>query len=212
MIAIKIKKKYMIRTYWTIQGKQQVEFLKDNGYITGSLDMLSKDCPMYQDFYRSYLWMIRKMTYKFGMNIPKELLATRKNISPIWLWTTKPDNILQYEIDSKDSYLLEVSLDDSRVLLSDFELWHFVLNGWILEHNFFYFNLKTFLDNFYKNRTDKDNYPLINYNSITNKTHKTLISDSWLNIFDVDYGSNSILQGTTWQIKDVEVVSIHKIT
>lgn len=49
----------------------------------------------------------------------------------IWLFDKNVDTELLYR--DNDRLLLEVSLDKNKVLPSDFEYWHYVLNNWKIE-------------------------------------------------------------------------------
>jgi hypothetical protein len=48
---------------------------------------------------------------------------------PIWLWTKRPDLRKSAHLPKGEpGVLLKVEIDNNRVLLSDFQAWHFVLS------------------------------------------------------------------------------------
>jgi hypothetical protein len=54
------------------------------------------------------------------------------NELPIWLWLDT-SNICFSELLNDEWVLLEIKLSEEQVLLSNFEAWHYVLNGWNFE-------------------------------------------------------------------------------
>lgn len=48
---------------------------------------------------------------------------------PVWLWTEKPESFEGHLPYGQKGVLLTVDLPEEQVLLSDFDMWHFVLNN-----------------------------------------------------------------------------------
>jgi hypothetical protein len=78
----------------------------------------------------SYAWMAKQMRQRLGEPPAGVLL-------PVWAWnahygaTKKPD-LRGWAFSGYDDWLVELEIPKERVLVSDFQLWHFVLNGWYL--------------------------------------------------------------------------------
>lgn len=113
---------------WTFQTPDVYENLLKNGVYTcdkDNIQFLEDD-----DFVKSYDWMSKQMEKKVGFS---------KSKYPLWAWYTfdgkhkKPDLRLSgYAKRGKELVCLEIEIPDEKVLLSDFDLWHFVLNHFYL--------------------------------------------------------------------------------
>ena len=94
--------------------------------------------------------------------------------------------------------MLEVEISDNRILLSDFDAWHSVLNNYHSYHNVRieakYQELDQWLD------------------SLSEADRQQEIKKSWGSIFDIapfenDFCRNGVwVQGTAWEIKAEDVV------
>jgi hypothetical protein len=81
----------------------------------------------------SYRWMAGEMRGSLGPSRASTQM-------PVWLWCAwrgrtrpKPDLRATGHLPRcTRGVRLELELDEARVLRSDFELWHYVLNGWYL--------------------------------------------------------------------------------
>lgn len=88
---------------------------------------------MPREWLASYRWMAGMMRESLGPP------ATRAQM-PVWLWRAwrgrsrpRPDLRATGHLPSgAPGVRLELEIDEARVLCSDFELWHYVLNGWYL--------------------------------------------------------------------------------
>ena len=86
-----------------------------------------------QDWLRAYDWMSGEMRTRLG----QPALTSQ---APVWAWCQwrgtarpKPDLRARGHLRTGTRGVrIELELDDERVLRSDFELWHYVLNGWYL--------------------------------------------------------------------------------
>ena len=87
-----------------------------------------------QDFLGPYAWMAKQMERRLRTPRPS------KNAMPIWAWyqwegvdRRKPDLRSGGYLDKGEQGVrVELKVADDRVLLSDFDLWHYVLNYWYL--------------------------------------------------------------------------------
>lgn len=163
-----------------------------------------------QDLIDSYKWLIIEMNNR---------IINPDNIKyPLWAWyqahnknKKKPD--MRYKeyynsLDPNDIYRIEFIVDRSKVLLSDFNLWHYILNQMIicdtiLEED----NIENIYPDFYK----------IHYNDKPKEIRK-IISDTWIKIFNLEYSKNhyhnyqadQVIQGCVWNIHLDQVTKIDK--
>jgi len=154
----------MLRRYYTIQKIEAWEEAQQKGYLEGNKNYV------YEEFLKAYLWMMNQMRKK---------LSLYNGEYPVWLWLERPDlRCGGYLNPGEKGVLLEIYIDEERVLLSDFYLWHCVLNNDAVAD-------------------DEDEWELIRQG----KSHIT-IEQSWERIFDVNYDSckNTIIQGVTGKI------------
>ncbi|MBY7114874.1 DUF3841 domain-containing protein [Bacillus sp. 17RED48] len=160
-------------TFWTIQSVEKWNEVKSIGCLTGTSD------HVWPEFIEPYKWMVQQMNLRVK-NYTQEGY-------PIWLWANRPDLRRCGHLGKGErGVLLKIEIDDERVLLSDFEAWHFVLNG-------VYCNIEA---------EDDNNLDL----------SPESIQKSWEKIFDLDYlynhpeWNNCIIQGVTSK------VFLHEIT
>jgi len=161
------------KRYWSIQTKEAWEQAIEKGYLEGTYEYI-------EDFEKPYKWMMNQMSSR---------LESYKGEIPIWLWVDKPDMRLRGHSKSGDEMVrLTVKITPDRVLLSDFESWHMVLNN-------------TFCA---LNEKEYDNAK----NSFLTK------EQSWERIFnmniprDVDWIGDLRLQGTTGRLQMTDVVKV----
>ena len=100
--------------YWTVQDLPAWEVAQQTGVLTGNAKHIT------DGFEQPYDWMVVQMQKRLGVS---------ESFYPIWLWTTRPDLRTRGFLSKGDvGVLLEVEVDSSRVLLSDYDSWHCVLN------------------------------------------------------------------------------------
>ncbi len=84
----------------------------------------------------AYRWMADRMREQLGApSDPQQM--------PVWLWCQwrgiarpKPDLRARGHLPAGAAGVrIELEIDSARILQSDFELWHYVLNGWFLPAN-----------------------------------------------------------------------------
>ena len=113
---------------WSIQSAQVWEVLQEHGVfrsmVVGMLDA---------SWVEPYRWMGAQLSRRVG-------IAPRGCQWPIWAWQqwaghAKPQPDLRASAHLPKGTIgvrLEIDVDPATVLLSDFELWHYVLNYWYL--------------------------------------------------------------------------------
>lgn len=101
-------------TFWTIQTSSAWQKSKKSGVLVGARQYV------WEEFIKPYQWMMAQM-HKHLPNYTGEY--------PIWLWTKRPDLRKSGHLPKGEvGVLLIVEIDNNRVLLSDFQAWHFVLS------------------------------------------------------------------------------------
>lgn len=192
---------------WTIQSVHWYESLLQNGEIYAKADKI--DWLDENSFKPAYQWLMAQMQDKIG----KKPFA---DCYPIWAWyqwqnQQKPKPDLRFGglgIKGQKSVLLEIEKADNEVLLSDFDLWHCVLNEWYIadneqENDWFNNCLMQAGVEF----GDKHLYPPKLYQTMQN---------SWQKIFDMtycaEYSANPFaqksIQATFWHLSIDEVKKV----
>jgi hypothetical protein len=167
------------------------------------------------DFLNSYLWMIKQMEVRLKSPRPT------KNAMPIWAWyqwegkkRRMPDLRSGGHLDKGvRGVRLECELSDDRALLSDFELWHFVLNyGYLPESEE---DDECFERVLKKNQLS--DVRATHKKPLPPKFHK-ILEKSWERIFDLEWISrnpsyfptneNQAIQATFWELNLNEVIRV----
>lgn len=179
-------------TLWTVQTEEAYEEFKRAGVLFGT-----KEHIMFDDD-ASYKWMCSQMV---GHNIPSERAGTY----PIWAWYAlngkKPDlRTAGLARRGTKAVLIELRVQSGRVLLSDFDLWHCVLN-----------------DSFIAISEEEEN-KFFKDSSFFNSNQKK----SWERIFELEnkkvldfYGiskETENIQAVLWAIRLTDVVSVRHFT
>ena len=114
-------------TLWTIQSLQAWEELQTRGVLRASTENVSEAAWL-----PAYRWMTQQMRSRIGF-------PPGKDCRPIWSWyrwhglERKPDLRCRGHLSKGEKGVrLELDFPAQRVLLSDFSLWHYVLNYWYL--------------------------------------------------------------------------------
>lgn len=85
------------------------------------------------DWCKAYHWMAQQLATRVGP-------PTSATQAPVWVWcqwrdarTPRPDLRARSHLPPGTAGVrLELRIEPARLLCSDFELWHYVLNGWHL--------------------------------------------------------------------------------
>lgn len=148
-------------------------------------------------FVAPYQWISQQMHTKIG---PPQYRVDSTQY-PLWAWSCvdgvvgkKPDLRTQmFNSVRSDTALLTLCVPRSRVLLSDFQLWHHVLNNVIIYDE----ETETRL-------LDNENW-LELYDNVTDDDRRA----SWSQIFDVS--SATWVQATLWHITGEDIVDVQWI-
>ncbi|HAS55200.1 MAG: hypothetical protein A2X56_05500 [Nitrospirae bacterium GWC2_57_13] len=112
---------------WTIQTSEAWKRLQEKGVLRADDGRISEDMRL------GYGWMANQMRRRLGPP-PMERAAL------LWAWyqwsgvkRKRPDLRSAGHLPAGSRGVrIEFEIDDGRVLLSDFDLWHYVLNYWYL--------------------------------------------------------------------------------
>lgn len=113
---------------WTIQTEQAWATLNQRGRLR------CRRSDADRDFLSAYDWMADQMRTRIGSP------SSRVISVPIWAWfqyegikRKRPDLRASGHLPSGTrGYRIALEIPDEHVVLSDFELWHYVLNYWYL--------------------------------------------------------------------------------
>lgn len=189
---------------WTIQSIPAWEKLQKLKVLQADRHYIEKE------FLNAYQWMALQMKKKLGYRPFRDSV-------PLWAWyqwegkeKRKPD--LRYSghlPKGVKGVLIEFKIDRNQALLSDFDLWHYVLNYWYLpiskkDHCAFLAELSKEGLSFYETK------PLPNI-----KYHKRIVK-GWGRIFDIDSSNDYIaspneeksIQACFWELRIENVRNI----
>lgn len=183
---------------WTIQPVEVYEKLVKEKilYVDKSLsEFISSPEISLKD---SYDWLVIQMKEKIGINDKAEY--------PWWAWYKrdykhqKPDlRESAYEERGKKCVCIELDIDPSKVLLSDFDTWHMVLN-----------------DCWFNPALTESEYDRLEdwYDSLELLEQQRVKLESWKQIFDIKPYSNnfvrvgSYVQATFWELNITDVKKV----
>ena len=188
---------------WTIQNMAAWEFLQREQVLVAD-QRYSLDC-----FREPYTWMVRQMECRTKANF---------EAWPLWAWyqwhgvdRRKPDLRCRGHLRRGERGVrIEFEQPGSGVLLSDFDLWHYVLNYWYLPETM------VAGDAFAAELREHNIEPALALR-LPAAYHRRM-EDSWNRIFDLDWANEDYtdprdqraIQATFWklhfhQIRDVKV-------
>lgn len=180
---------------WTIQPIEILDIINSKGYFI--CDISKSDYYEDNNFIKAYDWLNKEMCKRVGPP-PNGVFY------PVWAWYSrkgvhkKPDlRESAYAKKGTKCVCLEIEIDDSRVLLHDYDDWHFVLNDWYL---FYPLNEEEYK----KGNAYFENLPYYVKDIVKKK--------SWENIFNLQKIDNSwskrgyYIQATFWVLfkKDIK--------
>ncbi|WMJ22919.1 DUF3841 domain-containing protein [Paludicola sp. MB14-C6] len=150
------------------------------------------------DALRAYDWICQEMNNR--ISVPPTGVKY-----PIWAWYSwegkrKKSNKRRKGYAERGTPVVLITLDipDQKVLLSDFDLWHYALNHWYLP------------------TSEEDN---ANFESQEEMQKEDLIQKSWQHIFDISSKyteyictnpNKKWIQATFWELKSDNIISIEK--
>jgi hypothetical protein len=132
----------------------------------------------FEDFRPAYKWLNKQLSIKNK--------KFKQNKYHFWGWIKKPD-LRNYKFrmpKNKSYYLISLNIPDESCILTDFQLWHFVLNG-----SYFYIKEKDYQQFSKKHNIDYHNYWNLPSN-LKFKAMKKEIEDSWQIIFNIKMKKN----------------------
>ena len=180
---------------WTMQYRHVLDVLEKDGVYRTDAALI--DMP---EFLVPYDWLCNKLNEKS----PKP-----DNVQyPIWAWfrfnskEKKPDlRHSCYGHRGDEMVCIELEIPDEYVLLSDFDLWHFVLNKWWL------------YDCFRPSYCDEDNeVDEAWFKSLTKEQQEIEKEKSWERIFNIEPFENDwiargqYVQAVFWELRKEWVV------
>lgn len=176
---------------WTIRSPREVSILQANGVLITNKKYIESD------FIFAYDWMVEKL----------DLVDDKPSHCsyPIWAWKCfdksrfcRPDLRLRWGTKAKEElYLIELDIPDNKILLSEYHLWHNVLDKNYLAKNE---NDELLFESFLnKNNLESKLSPLV----------KDKVFKSWEYIFnwsklDKNWHGNSVgdsIQAVFWELK-----------
>lgn len=114
---------------WSIRKFEEWEQLEQNGVLITDPARIDKD------FLVAYRWITKELEKK----VPKPHSDCQ---FPLWAWqcwdserSCRPDLRVRWGEAGEKLVLMTLDIPDELVLLSDFQLWHFVLTRWFLAKN-----------------------------------------------------------------------------
>ena len=193
-----------IMTLWTIQSIAAWKILQREQVLCAD--------QRYSEalFLDAYRWMAKKMEHRIESESENTSL-------PLWAWyqwegkRRKPDlRFSAYLPKGQRGVRIEFEQSDKGVLLSDFELWHYVINYWYLP--------QTVADGeVFEAELSEHNLSFFETKPLPVRAYHQRIEDSWDRIFDLDWAEEEIarpfdkksIQATFWklnfdQIRDVQ--------
>jgi Domain of unknown function (DUF3841) len=199
---------------WSILTQQAWDDLQRRGRLRVSSRRVM------QEFLGPYHWMADQMERRLRVPRPS------KDAMPIWAWhqwegvaRRKPDLRAGGHLPrGVRGVRVECHVEDDRVLLSDFDLWHYVLNYWYLP--------KTEKDGeaFEKKlvRAGLSFYGCDHHRPLGHAQFHREVEQSWQRIFDVNWADrrHSIasppkkksIQATLWELSLADVVRTRAFT
>ncbi len=181
---------------WMICPIKVYEVLESRGRLTADGRRIDPSVQM-QD---AYSWMAEQMRRRVGPPPPGVTY-------PLWAWArweridrAKPDLRSVRHMEGPGKHVrLELEVPVSRVLLSDFEAWHAVLNNWYLSWS------EAEDDAFHKR-----------HETSSKASYRAEIIESWDRIFDIEGGdpawrgkpADRSVQATFWHLTWDEVVDV----
>lgn len=192
---------------WTIQTPDVWQTLQSQGVYRATEQGIPDE-----SFEKPYRWMIQQLA--------QHVQRPAKCYWPIWAWhqwedrgKRKPDLRASSHLEKgKTGVRMEIEVDEAKVLLSDFDLWHYVLNYWYLpttekEGEDFEAEVKRHGLSFYETKP----LPFPYHNRIEN---------SWKKIFDLDWSAKDIsckrdhksIQAVFWELRVDQVKNVDVFT
>lgn len=181
---------------WTIQSMEAWHLLQKTGLLRCDTRYIDTD------YSQAYEWMARQMVDRLDV-------APVGTNFPLWAWyqwkgehKRKPDLRSRGHLSrGKSGVRVEFEIDETHILLSDFDLWHYVLNYCYLpaslaDEERFEVEFASQVMSYYENRP------------LPESLYDQKIKESWVRIFDLDWSDPDIIwpkakkqiQATFWEL------------
>ena len=203
-----------LRVLWSILSEQAWEALQRKGRLRTTRRHADRD------FLPAYLWMTRQMERRLSVARPS------KEVLPLWSWY-QWEGAQRRKLDLRagghlpkgvSGVRIECRVESERALLSDFDLWHYVLNYWYLpqsEKDDARFQVELADAGLSSRRFDHHNPP-------SRAQYRRQIESSWERIFDLAWADRGCqiasppekksIQATLWEILLDDVVKSRQFT
>ncbi len=199
---------------WAVEPEKNWNRLKSKGILRAEKDYYEQSEPPYGNGNYPYEWLKTKMK--------SEIKPSKKAVWPLWCfykWEGKPKIDLRawrWFIPYGEKYVrIEFECQDDQVLLSDYELWFYVLNHWYIPNSIS--DQKKFHQKYLKAPSGAGNRWKSYEKNQNLEFHKETIK-SWDKIFELDWFNDAydvpMSRRSTiawvWEIK-YEWIKSHKI-
>ncbi len=187
---------------WTMQPVEVYDILMRDGVFSPDPTLISMP-----EFLTAYDWLIKYLEKK-----SKKPAGVSY---PVWAWyrfnkkEKKPDlRHACYGVRGEKMVCLELEIPDQEVLLSDFDLWHFVLNNWWLDP-------AVFKEKYTEEEYDKNHEW---FKNLTAKEQDEEKDKSWHMIFDITpfdsdwIAKGDYVQAIFWELKKEYVKKVQFFT
>ena len=174
---------------WTIQPIEVWNLIQYRGvYRCDS----SKSTMVNMGFDEAYKWIALQMEKRVGP--PPEGVKF-----PVWAWYIqngkhkKPDLRIKrwlYGPGDEDYTCIELEIPDSQVLLSDFDVWHLILDNWFISET-----------------EDEENQLEKYYETLSPESQKAFLYKNWERVLDISPLNNNwiirgeCIQATFWELR-----------
>lgn len=196
---------------WTIQPVSVYETVMESGvyrcdpyqsWMLQPVDESEAGLVLDGQFAECYDWMARQMEKRVGPR-PEHVRY------PVWAWyqfdgKKKPDlRRERWENGNPGEKWVCIFLEvpDEQVLLSDFHMWHFVLNGWPISDT--------------EEEADRVDAYLV---TLTEGQRKAFLEKNWEKVFDTEPFDNGYtsrgddIQATFWELKKEYILNVRFFT
>lgn len=187
---------------WTIQNEAQWQHFQHKGVLTAlATDTISAD------FEKPYQWMMQQMAQR---------IAPRPDTHyPIWCWHTywnaqkrRPDLRQAAHLPKgTKGVLLSFEATEKEVLLSDFDLWHHVLNGFAIAPSV---ALARQLDEWWHLYPQTPYPPHLQHE--IEKTWEKIFDLDWQDSFWTEKRTEKRIQGCLWEIRWEQISAAQSFT
>lgn len=186
---------------WTILDEKAWEHLQKNGNLVSSIKYIEEE-----SWIPAYNWIADQMKKRLG---PPPI----KDCSPVWAWyqwgeRKRPDLRAGHLLKNQRGVRIEFECHETSALLSDYDLWHFVLNYW-------YLSKSEADDEAFSAELEKHGLSLFRTRPLPHPEYHEKIVRSWDKIFATDWiephltfsQEQKYIQATVWQLRIEQIRS-----